>query len=135
MSDEIKKPWLLIVEDDYENQSFMVMFFKRKFNVETCDSAETFYERIQIQNFDAMIMDISLRGDKDGLEITREIRSRNDELKDVVIVGLSAHAFQKDRENAMRAGVDEFLTKPVPNKALYAAVVDTLRKKKNIIVE
>jgi len=135
MTDEITKPWLLIVEDNYENQSFMVMFFKSKFNVQTCDSAETFYEKRQVHNFDVMIMDISLRGDKDGLEITREIRSRNDELKDVAIVGLSAHAFPKDRENAMRAGVDEFLTKPVPNKALFAAEVDTLRKKKNIIVE
>ncbi len=122
------KPKILIVEDDFENQSFMRIFFKKKFEVATCDSETTFLEQYKEGMFDVIIMDISLRGEKDGLEITRELRAKGD---NVPIVGLSAHAFQRDRENAKNAGVDVFLTKPVPNDALYNAVRNTLIEKRN----
>ncbi len=130
MSEETKKFNLLIVEDDAENQSFLKVFFRKKFNVDVCDSSETFYEKMQDRKVDVIIMDISLRGDKDGLELTREVRE-NPETKDIIIVGLSAHAFQRDRENAMRAGVDVFLTKPVPNDTLFSTVRNLIIERKN----
>jgi CheY-like chemotaxis protein len=47
-------------------------------------------------------------------------------------VGLSAHAFQRDRENALKAGVDIFLTKPVPNDTLYQTVKNLIMEKYGI---
>ncbi len=129
MTEINKKPKMLIVEDDFENQSFMRIFFKKKFEIATCDSEETFREHYKPGEIDVIIMDISLRGEKDGLELTKELRAKGD---DVSIVGLSAHAFQRDRENAKKAGVDVFLTKPVPNDSLYNAVRVTLKEKKNL---
>ncbi len=126
MTELNKKPKMLIVEDDFENQSFMRIFFKRKFEIATCDSETTFNEKYKPGEIDVIIMDISLRGEKDGLEITKTLRENGD---DVPIVGLSAHAFQRDRENAKKAGVDVFLTKPVPNDTLYNAVRATLKEK------
>ncbi len=131
MNEEQKKFNMLIVEDDTENQSFLRVFFKRKFNVDVCDSSESFYQKMKEKSIDVIIMDISLRGDKDGLELTRELRE-NPETKDIIVVGLSAHAFQRDRENALKAGVDIFLTKPVPNDTLFTAVRDLLIEKKNV---
>lgn len=64
MSEENKKPNLLVVEDDYENQKFLQIFLKRKFNLEICDSSETFYEKLNHAKFDIILMDISLRGKK-----------------------------------------------------------------------
>jgi len=131
MSDETKKLKLLVVEDDDENQSFLKVFFRRKFDVEVCDSSVSFYEQLKKNKFDVIIMDISLRGEKDGLELTKELRE-NPDMRDVIVVGLSAHAFQRDRENAMRAGVDAFLTKPTPNDTLYNTVRKFLIERKNI---
>jgi CheY-like chemotaxis protein len=128
MAETNDKPNILIVEDDFENQSFMKIFFKRKFNVYASDSEDTFYREYEKADFDVIIMDISLRGEKDGLEITKELREKGD---NVPIVGLSAHAFQRDRENAQRAGVDVFLTKPVPNNTLYKAVRDVIKAKRH----
>src|SRR4030042_5796830 len=99
------KPKLLIVEDDYENQKFLQIFLKRKFDLQLCDSSETFYAKLKNFKFDIILMDISLKGKKDGLQLTEEIR-KMPEHKNLPIVGLSAHAFQKDKENAYRAGVD-----------------------------
>ena len=128
MSDEVQKPRLLIVEDDYENQKFLQIFLKRKFDLEICDSSDTFYEKLDKAKFDIILMDISLRGKKDGLQLTQEIRQM-DEYKDLPVVGLSAHAFQRDKDNAYNAGVDIFLTKPVQNDVLMDTLLRTLEKK------
>lgn len=131
MADEAKKPKLLVVEDDYENQKFLQIFLKRKFDLEICDSSDTFYQKLEQEKFDIILMDISLRGKKDGLQLTRELREK-DEYKDIAIVGLSAHAFQRDKDNAYNAGVDIFLTKPVQNDVLLETLIKTLRDKSGI---
>ena len=128
-SENNEKPKLLIVEDDLENQKFLQIFLKRKFEIDICDSADTFYEKINETVFDIILMDISLRGNKDGLEITRELRKRDDNWKNIPIVGLSAHAFQRDKDNAYKAGIDAFLTKPVQNEVLMNTLLDTYQKK------
>ena len=128
------KPRLLVVEDDYENQKFLQIFLKRKFNIEICDSSETFYEKLDQKDFDIILMDISLRGKKDGLQLTREIRQMPD-YSDLPVVGLSAHAFQRDKDNAYSAGVDVFLTKPVQNDVLMETLISTLEQKSGIKVQ
>jgi len=134
MSEEIQKPRLLIVEDDYENQKFLQIFLKRKFDLEICDSSDTFYEKLNNAKFDIILMDISLRGKKDGLQLTQEIRQM-DEYKDLPVVGLSAHAFQRDKDNAYNAGIDIFLTKPVQNDVLMDTLLRTLEKKSGMVVQ
>lgn len=128
---EVKKPKILIVEDDFENQKFLELFLGRKFEVATCDSEDTFYEQLKKNKFDIFLMDISLRGNKDGLQLTRELRE-TEEYKNVPVVGLSAHAFQRDKENARRAGVDTFLTKPIQNDLLMSKVLETFKEKTGI---
>lgn len=135
MSDNLKvKPRLLVVEDDYENQKFLQIFLKRKFELEICDSSDTFYEKLKQNEFNIILMDISLRGKKDGLQLTREIREM-DEYKHLPVVGLSAHAFQRDKDNAYNAGVDVFLTKPVQNDVLMDTLIKTLEQKSGIKVD
>jgi CheY-like chemotaxis protein len=125
---EQAKPKLLVVEDDFENQKFLQIFLKRKFEVQICDSEETFYEKLNSDTYDIILMDISLRGKKDGLQLTKELRKQS-KYKNLPIVGLSAHAFQKDKDNAYNAGVDVFLTKPVQNDVLMESLVKTLEEK------
>jgi len=134
MSETVQqKPRLLIVEDDYENQKFLQIFLKRKFELEICDSSETFYEKLNQKKFDIILMDISLRGKKDGLQLTKEIRDM-EEYKNLPVVGLSAHAFQRDKDNAYKAGVDIFITKPVQNDVLMDTLIKTLEQKSGIKV-
>lgn len=130
MSDQTKskKPRLLIVEDDFENQKFLQIFLKRKFEVDICDSEDTFYEKLNGAPFDIILMDISLRGRKDGLQLTKELRA-SEKYKNMPIVGLSAHAFQKDKDNAYNSGVDVFLTKPVQNDVLMETLVSAYEQK------
>ncbi len=127
-NDSGKKPKILVTEDDFENQKFLEMFLKRNFDVYICDSAESFYDNIKNVKFDLVLMDISLKGNKNGLELTEELKNMPG-YENIPVVCLSAHAFKKDRENAFNAGVDVFLTKPVENKILLNTLLDLLKKK------
>jgi two-component system sensor histidine kinase BarA len=127
---EGNKPKLLVTEDDFENQKFLEMFLKRNFDVEICDSEQSFYEHLRCTKFDVILMDISLRGNKNGLELTQELRKLQGYEK-VPVVCLSAHAFKKDRDNAINAGVDVFLTKPVENKILMNTLLEVIAKKED----
>ncbi len=124
--DESTKPKILIVEDDYENQRFLQLFLKKKFIVFVCDSEQSFYQYLNNYQVDVILMDISLRGQKDGLQLTKEIKG-NERFQKIPVVCLTAHAFPQDKENAMNAGVDIFLTKPVSNSYLMDTLLDIVK--------
>ena len=124
--DEPAKPKILVVEDDYENQRFLQLFLKKNFIVFVCDSEVSFYQYLNNYNINVILMDISLRGQKDGLQLTREIKS-SERFKNIPVVCLTAHAFQQDRENAINAGVDIFLTKPVNNSYLMETLLNMVK--------
>lgn len=128
---ENAKPRILITEDDIENQRFLKMFLGRNFITDICDSDVSLYEHLNSRDYDVILMDISLRGNKNGLELTRELKS-NLRYKNIPIVCLTAHAFKKDYDNAMKAGVDIFLTKPVDNHILLQTLLDAAHHKNNI---
>jgi two-component system sensor histidine kinase BarA len=90
---------------------------KNHFDIWDCYSSDTFYERLKQNKYDIIIMDIALSGEKDGLQLTEELR-KMDEYKNTPIIAMSAHVFEKDKVNAFNAGVDHFLAKPVSNEVL-----------------
>ena len=127
MGIETQKKKLLIVEDDEDSQKFLALFLKRSFELQMSNSADTFYEKIENNEFDLILMDVSLRGEKDGLQLTREIK-KIDKYKDIPIVALTAHAYQRDRTEAYKAGVNYFLTKPVKNELLLETLLLAVEK-------
>jgi len=61
----------------------------------------------------------------DGLEATRRIRGRA-ELKQPKIVMLTASAFEEQRQEALVAGVDDYLRKPLQENQLFATLQNLL---------
>jgi len=68
---------------------------------------------------DLVLMDLHLP-DKDGLTATREIKSF---ARDVVVIAQTAFAFSTDHQEALRAGCDAYLTKPL-NMSLLLDKID-----------
>jgi len=68
---------------------------------------------------DVIVLDLALP-DGDGADLTPRLRALAPRAR---IIGVSAHAGIADRTRALAAGMDQFLTKPVPLETLWAAVV------------
>ncbi len=74
------------------------------------------------KNIDLVLMDISMP-DMDGIEATRKIRGFN---KEIVIIAQTAFTLGDEREKAIEAGCDDYLSKPIEKKPLLKKIGEYL---------
>ena len=105
---------ILIIEDNLLNQKIISFWLsKSRYNFLFAASGEEALEIFKNKWFDVVLMDIMLPG-KDGLETTHLIR----EFSEVhyrmqpYIVALTANTLDNDRRRCIKAGMDEYLSKP-----------------------
>jgi PAS domain S-box-containing protein len=110
-------PWLsarkiLLVEDDPTNQ-FITKKILEKLNIEIviASNGKEAVSAIYEQPYDAILMDISMPV-LNGYDATKQIRSDR-QFAPIPIIGMSAHAQTKDRERALRSGMNGYITKPI----------------------
>lgn len=127
MTKSIMKNKLLIVEDDLENQSLFKLILSRHYEVEFSDCDKSFYSKLASKDFDLIIMDITLKEGKSGLELTKEIK-HSKVFSTIPVLCMSAHVFEQDKRAALRAGVDAYLEKPVPHKILLETIQRLIEK-------
>ncbi|MBI1937539.1 MAG: response regulator [Ignavibacteriales bacterium] len=129
------KPKLLIAEDDFENQKFLELYLRRFFDVNICDSSEVFCTLLEKDDYDIILMDISIKGSKNGLELTKELKS-NPVYSHIPVICYTAHAFNRDRNNALNAGCDAYVSKPSDVRTLLNSLFELLKAtKKNLSLE
>ena len=106
-------PRLLLVEDDPDTQAMMQTMLRSLFEVLVAANGDA-VRRIIAEDLEieAVLMDISVRGEEDGLQITRFLRSQ-DRFRSISIVAVTAHASAEHQRMALEAGCDAVLTKPV----------------------
>lgn len=109
---------ILLVEDDSMSQVYVRSILKGQYHLRMARSASEAWEIMRSEAIDLILMDISIDGKTNGLELAREIRA-SDGYAAIPIIALTAHAFPIDRENAFDAGCTDYLSKPVkPNVLL-----------------
>ena len=118
---------MLVVEDDDASQQVLRRIFGKEFEIAFCVSAEEFYAKYSSLRCDIIIVDVSIRGDKHGLDLIKEIKLLPLHAQTPIIC-LTAHAQQKTRMTAIEAGTDLFLAKPVSNQILRDAVSFLIQK-------
>lgn len=115
------KSRLLIIEDEIENRKYLQLILRKKYELDFCDSEESMYELLGKIDYDAIIMDISLKGGRNGVDLIKELK-RSSDYKNLPILCLSAHLYGPDKTKAEQAGIDIYLTKPVSQKVLLNAL-------------
>ena len=108
-----RKRMVLVAEDNDSNYA-LVLHILKDYDLTRAINGVEAVEKVRNGNYDLVLMDLKMPV-MGGLEATRKIREFNTEIP---IIALTANAFDSDRTNAMEAGCNEFLTKPVKKKQL-----------------
>jgi PAS domain S-box-containing protein len=108
---------VLIVEDDLLNQKTIKRFIENRYSVIITDSSDSALEILNKNKVDIILMDISIWGKKNGLELTKELKASK-EFSHIPVIAVTAHAFEEDKQNALRAGCEGYLAKPFSKEIL-----------------
>jgi signal transduction histidine kinase/DNA-binding response OmpR family regulator len=121
---------ILLVEDNAVNRTLAVRLLeKRGHSVTVALNGKEALAALDKQAFDLIFMDVQMP-EMDGLEATRAIRENEKSSgTHVPIIAMTAHAMAGDEDRFRRAGMDEYLSKPVKTEELtellkrYASVL------------
>lgn len=115
---------VLLAEDNKLNQIVAAgTLQKLGYDVQIADGGVDAVAACRDSRFDAVLMDVMMP-DMDGYQATAEIRALEAERGDqhVPVIGLSARAMDGDREIALAAGFNDYLTKPLRESELKDAL-------------
>ena len=120
---------ILVVEDSPDNQLLLRLFLtKHKMQIEFASNGEEGMAKALASDHDVILMDMQMPV-MDGYTATRLLREKG-YLKP--IVALTAHAMKEDRDLCLKAGCDDYLTKPIEPAALYGTISKFLHSNKSL---
>ena len=119
---------ILVVDDD-EGIRFLVKRYlnENNFLVTTAKNAEDATEKIEVINFDMIILDIMMPG-KSGLQFIHDNKNKIT----TPIILLTAKGTADERVEGLEIGADDYLPKPFEPKELLLRVKNILKKTKEI---
>ena len=117
---------ILIVDDNPTNLKLArVLLAGEGYVVKTANDGEEMLKVLESFTPRLILMDIQLPG-VDGLELTRRLRA-DPTRRDIAIVALTAYAMKGDEDNALAAGCDGYITKPIDLDTLPRIVAEHLQ--------
>lgn len=122
---------ILLVEDNSLNQEIAVVILEEVgFVIEVVNDGSVAVERMEAAKpgqYDLILMDIQMPL-MNGYEATKRIRSMNNTYcKQIPIIAMSANAFEEDKELALQAGMNDYLTKPIEIDEMLKVISKVLK--------
>lgn len=112
---------ILVVEDNVINQQVVTMHLRRMgYRYETVSNGLEAVKAISSKRFDLILMDCHMP-DMDGFEAVREIRRLEQGVRNKIIA-MTANAPRGEHHRCLASGMDDYLAKPIDDRALKAAL-------------
>ena len=122
-SDTARSTRVLVCDDDRPSCSVVEgLLFPTQMTVDAVDTAAAALDAVRRGSYDVVLMDLVLP-DMDGLDLMTSVRALPGRAGQIPIIVMTAKVMREDRERAMAAGANGFVTKPVSGRML----VDTIR--------
>jgi two-component system cell cycle response regulator DivK len=128
--DTASMPQVLYIEDHPDNRMLVrriLLASDFDFDVLEAESAIKGIELAQKNRPDVILMDMSMP-EMDGLEATIRLRSIP-ELKNTLIIAVTANAMEKDEKQALEAGCDGYIRKPIDVDSLPDDIINYIRSR------
>ncbi|EAZ91969.1 chemotaxis protein CheB [Crocosphaera chwakensis] len=104
---------ILLVEDYEDNRFLMLMLLETLgYQADWVTNGQEFLDQTEEQDYDIVFLDCQMPI-LDGYEAIKRFRQREEEGNHTVVIGLTAHAMEGDRDKCLEAGMDDYLSKPI----------------------
>ncbi len=118
---------ILVVDDTPVNLKLMrLMLTHAGYDVRTAERAEDALDMLATYRPELILADIQLPG-MDGLDMTRQVKG-DPRTSTIKVVALTACAMKEDRDRALAAGCDDYISKPIDTTTLAARVEELLTR-------
>lgn len=120
---------ILVVDDEPKNRELIRDTLEAHgFGVEEANDGEQALAAIAQSAPDVVLLDVAMPG-MDGLEVCRRLRAQ-ESTADLPVIMVTAHADRQDRLDGIKAGANDYLTKPVDLQDLVLRVRNTTATKR-----
>lgn len=120
---------ILVVDDDPRIRQMLARYFEGEgYRVTTVADGVEMNVAMRQNNVDAILLDLSLPGGRDGLDLARDIRSTSD----VPIMMLTGRDDVVDRIIGIEIGADDYIAKPFHLREVHARLKSILRRRQPI---
>lgn len=116
------KKKIAVVEDNPDNRLLVQAILEDRYELSEYETGSEAVAGLGTDLPDLILLDISLP-EMDGTEVLAWIRQQ-DALKDTPVIALTAHAMAGDREKYLRAGFNDYLTKPIVDESVLTETIE-----------
>ena len=120
VSADHKEAHILWADDNADMRAYVSRLLGGRFNVHVFSDGESALAAVRARKPDLILADVMMPG-LDGLGLLREIRA-DDQLSEIPVILLSARAGEEARIEGLRAGADDYLTKPFSSRELIRSL-------------
>ena len=113
---------IAVVEDNPDNLLLVDAILSELYELSEYETGIEALEGLQEDRPDLILLDISLP-EMDGPEVLEKIRA-NEDLKDIPVIALTAHAMAGDREKYLGLGFDDYVTKPIVDEDILLNAIE-----------
>lgn len=123
---------ILLAEDNLINKQVTLRILEKLgYYAESVNNGKEVLHALNNSDYDLILMDCQMP-EMDGYTAAEEIRKmENDTDKHIPIIALTAHALKGDREQCLKAGMDDYLSKPIDVKVLSTTLALWLNEEEN----
>ena len=126
------RPNILVVEDNADLRHYLTLILEKNFNVTAVENGELALEYLEQSTPHLIVSDIMMPV-MDGMEMLTKIKS-SDHYRHIPIVMLTARQSSEVKIEALRIGVDDYLTKPFKEEELKARVTNLIKNSHNRLI-
>ncbi|WP_170467643.1 GAF domain-containing protein [Ruegeria arenilitoris] len=118
---------ILLAEDNLVNQKLALRLLEQMgYRADLASNGVEAVESVNRQTYDVVFMDVQMP-EMDGLEASRRINKAHSDGSRPRIIAMTANAMQGDREMCLKAGMDDYITKPIRVPVLIEALLNSPR--------
>lgn len=111
-----------VIEDNPDNRMLVQALLEDRYDISEYESGVDAVARLGSEVPDLILLDISLP-EMDGTEVLAWIREQ-EQLKDLPVIALTAHAMAGDREKYLAAGFNDYVTKPIVDEDVLIGAIE-----------